>query len=237
MIHTHVIALHCSGSSAKQWRHLSQSLGSLTQMWAPDLIGCGSSRHWGGDRHFALADEAAPIVSMLDALARPVHLVGHSYGGAVALRVARERPSLIAGLTLYEPMALHVLKAAGPEGRDALAAVNSVAAEIDQAVLAGDCRTAARRFVEYWNRPGAWDALSPDAQAELIRYIPKACLEIRAVAHERTPLAAYRHFRVPVLLLQGQRAPEATQIIGRQLARAMRFASLRTVFAAVPWGR
>src|SRR6266536_155294 len=35
----------------------------------------------------------------------PVHLIGHSYGGGVALRVAVERSNRIASLTLYEPAA------------------------------------------------------------------------------------------------------------------------------------
>src|SRR6266536_1481912 len=35
----------------------------------------------------------------------PVHLIGHSYGGGVALRVAVERSNRIASLTLYEPTA------------------------------------------------------------------------------------------------------------------------------------
>jgi pimeloyl-ACP methyl ester carboxylesterase len=114
----HVIALHCSGSSSKQWPHLSQRLRCRNPTWCPDFVGCGANGHWIGDRPFTLADEASPIVSMIDSLAMPVHLVGHSYGGAVALKVARERPSQIASVILYEPMALHVLRTAGPDGWD-----------------------------------------------------------------------------------------------------------------------
>jgi pimeloyl-ACP methyl ester carboxylesterase len=228
----HVIALHCSGSSWKQWRPLLQRLGRRNPTWCPDFVGCGVNGHWIGDRPFTLADEAAPILRMIDTLATPVHLVGHSYGGAVALRVARERPSRIASVVLYEPMAVHVLKTAGSDGQAALAEINGLSADIDRCVLAGDHRAAARQFVEYWSGGDAWAALREQAQADVIHYVPKACLEFRAVASERTPLAVYRHFRFPVLLLQGQLARDPTQMIARQLARALRFCSLRTIFGA-----
>ena len=230
MTKSHVIALHCSGGNARQWRALSQTLGR--RVWAPDFIGSRATGHWGGEHPFTLADEAAPVISMLDALSAPVHLVGHSYGGAVALKVACARPAQVASLALYEPTPLHVLKAAGPDAQTVLAGVAAISAEIDRAVLAGDHRTAARAMVEYWNEPGAWAAMREDVQADMIRYVPKACLDFRAVVSERTPLAAYRHLRCPALVMQGEHAHEAAQVATRQIGRALRFASLRTVFGA-----
>jgi pimeloyl-ACP methyl ester carboxylesterase len=90
---TLVIALHCSGSSGRQWRRLAETLGGQYAVVAPDLFGSGSNGHWSGERSFKLADEAAPVIDIIDACQAPVHLVGHSYGGAVALRVALARPS------------------------------------------------------------------------------------------------------------------------------------------------
>jgi pimeloyl-ACP methyl ester carboxylesterase len=224
-----VIALHCSGSSAKQWRSLVQRLGEAYPSWCPEFIGSGSRGHWLGDRPFTLADEAAFIVGVIDFLQKPVHLIGHSYGGAVALRIARERPTRIASLTLYEPMAVHLLKTAGFDGQEALGQINRLSGNVDRFVLAGDHRAAAETFVDYWSSPGAWTTLREQAQSDLMRYIPKACLEFRAVASESTALATYRHFQFPVLLLQGQLAPAPTQVIARQLARALRFGSLQTL--------
>ena len=232
MAQTHVIALHCSGGSAAQWRHLKPLLPSQMPLWCPHFIGSTWTGHWSGEHAFTLADEAAPIVNMIDTLGLRVHLVGHSYGGAVALRVARERPSQIASMTLYEPTALHVLRTAGPDGRTALDVINSISGAIDRAILAGDHRGAAKQFLEYWSEPGAWSTMRTEAQADLIHYMPKACLDFRALMFERTPLTVYRHFRFPVLLLQGQYAPEPMQVIARQLARALRFGSLQTADGA-----
>ena len=227
-----VIALHCSGASGHAWRQLGQALGDRVSLIAPDHFGCGTAAHWSGAHPFKMTDEAALAVSLIDASETPVHLVGHSYGGAVALRVARERPTRLASLTLYEPTALQVLNTAGPEGRAAIGEVKVVADEVFAATKAGAYLAAARQFVDYWSGAGNWDAMSPDQQAGVVRYLPKTSLEFRAIMQERVPLAAYRRFNFPVLLLQGEHATPTFQLILRQLARAMKFGCLRVVDGA-----
>src|SRR5206468_11485635 len=53
-----------------------------------------------------LADEAALLGEQLEAAEGPIHLVGHSYGGAVAFKMATSEPwaSRIRSLTLIEPV-------------------------------------------------------------------------------------------------------------------------------------
>ena len=113
-----VIALHCSGADGSQWRKLSAALAPDFAVVAPDFIGANGAVAWHGQRQFTLADEAKRILSVIEASHEPVHLVGHSYGGAVALRVAMARPSCIASLSLYEPSAFHLLRELGPTRRD-----------------------------------------------------------------------------------------------------------------------
>lgn len=110
---TSVIALHCSGSGAAQWRKLGEALSSRHPFVAPEHYGCDSTGPWSGERAFTLADEAARAIGIIDASRGKVHLVGHSYGGGVALRAAVERPERIASLTLYEPSVFHLLKVMG----------------------------------------------------------------------------------------------------------------------------
>jgi pimeloyl-ACP methyl ester carboxylesterase len=227
-----VVALHCSGAGGYEWRGLAKVLGARFHVAAPDLIGCGMTPHWNGVHAFSAADEAAFVVDIIDAAHGPVHLVGHSYGGGVALRVASERPDRIASLTLYEPAAFHVLKTAGPAGQEALDTIMEIAGQVDRAVLCGAHWAAAERFIDYWNGAGAWAALDPDAQARLARYIPKACLEFRAMVEETMPRAIYRQFDFPKLLLVGECTHEPVRLISRQLAGAMKPVSQRTVFGA-----
>jgi pimeloyl-ACP methyl ester carboxylesterase len=231
-----VVALHCSGATGLQWRQLGSELGPRYSLVAPDLIGSGNTDGWTGQRAFTLSDEAASVVSVIDSVKRPVHLVGHSYGACVALRCAIERPSRIASLTLYEPAAFYVLKTMGPDGKSALKDIAGVARDVARSTLTGAYHAAARRFVEYWNGEGSWKAMRPEGRDGLVRYIPKACLEFFAGVNERTPLAAYRHIKCPVLLLQGEHTHLPMRMIARQLAKVMRSASLQTVYGASHMG-
>ncbi len=216
-----VIALHCSGSTGRQWSKLALSLGDRFTLIAPDLIGNGANPHWSGAHQFCLADEAARITAIIDGLAGDVHLVGHSYGGAVTLRIARERPARIASLALYEPTAFHLLRSLGPGGRAALAEIHSVADGVAHDLIAGDCRAAARRFVDYWNCEGTWAGLKPESQDELVRYIPKAALEFNALIDEPTPLGAFRRLACPTLLMRCARTPTPTALIAQKLFSTM----------------
>ena len=227
-----VIALHCSGATGAEWRQLGQDLAGRFTLIAPDLIGCGKTAHWPGAHAFKLSDEAERIVQMIDAADKPVHLVGHSYGGCVALRAAIERPSHVASLTLYEPVALHVLRIMGPDGKKSLDGILAIAGNVNRFVLSGDYEGAAKFFFEYWNGTGSWSTIRREARDEFVRYIPKVCLEFSAAANERVPLHAYRALQFPALLLQGEHAPEPTRLIVWQLARAIRFATMQTVYGA-----
>jgi len=86
------------------------------------------------------------------------------------------------------------------------------------------------------NGDGSWDAMSPEAQAGDARHVPKLCLEYRAMSRERVPLQAYRRFNFPVLLLQGERSLQPAHLIVRQLHRAMKSATLHTVYGAAHMG-
>jgi pimeloyl-ACP methyl ester carboxylesterase len=224
-----VVALHCSGASGRAWDRLRQMLGDGFSMIAPDLIGCGSSPHWMRRDAFRLTHEAAAAVAAIDALDEPVHLVGHSYGGGVALRVALERPRRIASLSLYEPTLFAVLGMMGDEGRASRAEIAAVATDVERHVNAGVPANAARRFVDYWNHPGAFDALKPEAQTEIVRYIPKASLDFGALFNEPVSLEALRGLRIPLLMLRGENAPQPAALIAQKLASVMRAKAFVTV--------
>jgi pimeloyl-ACP methyl ester carboxylesterase len=224
-----VIALHCSGSAGRQWNKLPFALGKCFTLIAPDLIGSGATPPWSGGHCFRLEDEAAHIIEIVDAQDGPVHLVGHSYGGGVALRVARERPAQVASMTLYEPTAFHVLGSLGPDGQIAFEEIHYIAGCIAKAVAGGDYRAAAARFIDYWNGAGTWAGMKPESQDDLLRYIPRAPLEFRALLDEPTPLTTYRRLTCPVLLMRGALAPMPTALIADALFSIMPNATIKNI--------
>src|SRR5215470_1915656 len=83
-------------------------IGDDYELLAPEHYGSASNGAWTGEHAFTLADDAARAIALIDSSQSKVHLVGHSYGGGVALHVALARPSQIASLVLYEPSAFHL---------------------------------------------------------------------------------------------------------------------------------
>jgi pimeloyl-ACP methyl ester carboxylesterase len=227
-----VIALHCSGAGAGQWRQLATTLAPHFDLSAPEHIGTDKAGPWCGTHAFTLADEAATSIGLIDAVDGLVHLIGHSYGGGVALRVALERPHRIASLTLYEPSAFYLLTSLGEAGAQARNEIMGVVRATAEGVITGDYASAARHFVDYWNGPGAWNALRPDIRAALTRWLPKAPLDFRALLDEPTPLSAYRDFPFPVLVLRGEHAPPPTRVAAEALADAIGSARLVTIAGA-----
>jgi pimeloyl-ACP methyl ester carboxylesterase len=191
-----VIALHCSGAGAGQWRYLAEALGGRYEVIAPEHYGSESTGPWTGEHTFTIADEAARAIALIDQSEDKVHLVGHSYGGGVALDVALARPDRIASMALYEPSAFHLCRG----------------------VVTGDYRGAVAAFVDYWNGPGAWDSMRPAAQNALIRWAPKGPLDFQALIDNPTPADAYRSLAAPVLILRGEHAPVPTRIIADALS-------------------
>lgn len=216
-----VIALHCSGADGRQWRHLADALDEAFDLIAPEFYGAAGKAPWGGAHAFTLADEAQPILDLVDALATPVHLVGHSYGGGVALHIALKRPQAIASLALYEPSAFHLLRQAGRSEVGRFAEIKRVAAISAAGVASGDYQGAARHFVDYWSGKGSWDTLRPSLQAALTRWSPKAPLDFHALIEEPSTLAAYAALPMPLLILRGQHAPAPTAAVAALLDEAL----------------
>lgn len=216
-----VIALHCSGAGASQWSYLAEALGGAYELLAPEHYGGDDTGPWTGEHAFRLADEAERTISLIDRSERKIHLVGHSYGGAVALHVACARPERIASLALYEPSAFHLLRQMGGLGSEAFWEIAGVARRVGDGVISGDYRGAVAGFVDYWNGHGTWHRMRPDAQKALIRWVPKAPLDFRALIDEPTSIDAYRALMFPILILRGEHAPRPSRVIAEGLARLL----------------
>lgn len=216
-----VIALHCSGADGSQWRKLPGVLGPRYETFTPSFIGCAEIGPWTGERAFMLADEARAVIGLVDVLATPVHLVGHSYGGAVALKVASARPSAIASLTLYEPSAFHLLRQVGERGRGAHAEIEAIASAISAGLVSGAYQAAAAHFVDYWNGAGAWATLRPGVRDALIRWLPKAPLDFRALIEDTTAITSYDRITCAAHIIRGEYARGPSRLIAEILARAL----------------
>jgi len=216
-----VVLLHSSASSGAQWRSLCAPLAERFTALAPDLYGYGASDPWPGRAAMTLADEVAPLEALLARRPGPVHLVGHSYGGAVALRLALRAPARLRSLTLIEPVAFHLLRGGGAGERALYDEVAALARGVAAALSSGAYWSAMERFVDYWNGAGAFGRLAPDRRRELARRVGAVALNFAAAMAEPVALGAYRRIRVPTLLLAGAASPPTTRRIVALLAQTL----------------
>jgi pimeloyl-ACP methyl ester carboxylesterase len=224
-----VLLLHCSGSSGAQWRSLTEALGARYRALAPDLIGYGASAPWTGSRSFFLANEAAPMGALLGRLGEPVHLVGHSYGGGLALHLARTRPGLFRSLTLIEPSAFHLLRGGDAIDAQALAEIEGIAAGVEAALACGDHLEGFGRFADYWSGAGSWDAMPAEKRKALAPKLAKVALEFHALFHEPAGIEELRRIALPTLLVQGG----CTTLPSRCVCARLRVALPKAIFRVV----
>jgi pimeloyl-ACP methyl ester carboxylesterase len=216
-----VLLLHCTLSSSAEWESLSDTLDEDFRVIAPDQWGCGKSDPWTGQGEFNLAQEAAPILDIIDRVGAAVHLIGHSYGGGVALWVARQHPDLIRSLTLIEPSAFHFLRDGALDNRTLFREIFSVADMVREAILSGDYCGGMGRFVDYWNGEGAWNAMSQKARMKFCKNLSKVVLDFHALFEEPARLKDYAALSIPTLLLCGDRSPAPSCRIVEMLASTM----------------
>lgn len=226
------VLLHSSGASAAQWRALAETLAQHYRVIAPDLYGYGATPHWAGRGPFSLCHEAAIVHALLERLGAPAHLVGHSYGGAVALHVAAMAEHELLSLTLIEPVAFHLLRGGDAADGDALHEIMGVVDGVTRSLLCGDYAGGFCRFVDYWTGCGAWTALSPARRDALAPRLAKVALDFHATLTEPTRLDDARAIGVPALLIQGAATKEPTRRICHHLARTLPEARHHTIDGA-----
>lgn len=227
-----VVLIHCSTASGGEWNSLSRSLARQFRCIAPDQWNCGSSDPWPGREPFSLACEASPILDIVDRAGMPVHLVGHSYGGGVAMRVARERPGMIRSLTLIEPSAFHLLSG-GIGARLALyREISGVAEAVRRAVTNGDSWAGMRAFTDYWNGEGAWARMPNEARLKLSQRLYKVMLDFKALFEEPTTLVDYAAVSPNCLIVCGECSPAPSRGIVEMLADFMAGARVERIAGA-----
>jgi pimeloyl-ACP methyl ester carboxylesterase len=214
------VCVHSSASSSAQWRPLMDRLGGRFRTLAVDLYGSGKSPAWPPGPPLALADEVALLDPVFAAAGERFHLVGHSYGGAVALNAALAAPGRVASLVLFEPVLFSVLMAEDP----AQPAAREIAAVRDDTVAAlerGNPHASGARFVDYWMGPGAWTAMPEPRREAVAAALTAVKAEWDAAFREPTPLSAFAALDVPVLYLTGSESPASAKAVARLLTTTL----------------
>lgn len=226
-----VLCVHAFGASAMQYHGLVTRLEPRLVVRPVELYGHGRRARWSAPRGFTIGDEVAALRAAVPDRGA-IHLVGHSYGAAVALRLAAALPGRVRSLALYEPAVWGTLAAWCPD-EPATREIEAVRDDTNALLAAGDLEGATGRFIDYWSGPGQWAATSASRRPRLMATVQSLRAVWDATFDDVWRAVDLRAFEtLPCLLMSGTAstaaARRATALLRAALpsARALDFDGL-----------
>ena len=210
-----VLALHCSLGSGRQWARLAEALDGRYQVVAPDLAGYRQPIN----PATTLAREVDCLSETIAATRGPIHLIGHSYGGAVAFKIATTPAfaSRLRSLTLIEPV-LPTLLRDNDADRRLHDRFRGLAIDLCIDFWNGNVMEAVDKFVCFWNGSEPVERPSPEARLRMIAQAEQLTFHFRAILAEDNVVPAAATIRVPTLLMSGGLSPYVGQRTVQRLA-------------------
>ena len=182
-----VVLVHSSVAGARQWRRLITELEDRYRLIAVNLFGYGATPPWSGERRQSLEDQAGLIEAAVGGSDEPFSLVGHSFGGSVAMKAANRLREHVDKLVLLEPNPFPLLDQQGQS--DAYAEILDLRQVIKQSGASGDWTVAAERFADYWGGDGTWAAMPDDRRTTFTEALRPNFHEWDAVMDEPATLS------------------------------------------------
>lgn len=214
-----VLALHCSLAHAGAWSGLAERLDGVT-VTATDQTGHGKAAPWDGrsDLH---GEATLASIAMAEKLGqgRPIDLMGHSFGGTLALRVALTRPDLVRSLTLVEPVIF-----AAAKSDPAYGLFRARHLDFASLILSGEREAALRMFHADWGTGDALEALPERTRAYMLDRIHLIEGQNPVLLDDAAGLlrsGGLEAIRVPVLLIDGATSPPIIEAVHSALSRRL----------------
>ena len=228
-----VVLVHGSVSDYREWAH---QMAPLARRYR--VIAYSRRYHWpnpppGADADASLDRQVDDLAAFIKALGiAPAHIVGHSFGGAVALNLALRHPELVRTLILIEPGVVGVLGNM-PEDDPVSKEAQAIRAAMKEAFASGDAERIVRTYAAHV-APGEFEKAGTEVRQMLLANAQAFQLDYNS---RRPPFTCddARRVVVPALVVFGGRSPFGLQRIAETAARCMKSAGLVKIPQATHW--
>jgi pimeloyl-ACP methyl ester carboxylesterase len=230
-----VVFVHGAFSDHRAWEGQREAVARQYRYVALTQRYFGTAAWPDKGEHYSLATHVDDLAAFIRELkAGPVHVVGWSYGGAIALTLAVQQPALIKSLFLHEPAGVASfvtdpaeVKAAGDDRRQIVSPAAS-------ATKAGDTATAVRLFFDGVNgQSGIFETLPPGPQAMFLDNARTIPLLFAAPPPPAIGCADLGQIKVPVVVAKGELTRSSYRIVAEAASRCIPGARL----IVIPGGR
>lgn len=193
-----VVLLHSSASSAHQFAPLIKQLGPVRRVIAPNLLGYGRTGARSAEARRTVAGQAETVIEILRDIEEPIDLVGHSFGGVIALELATRLGAQVRRVAVFEPNAFALLNGPGCEAD--WTAMRRFYAHVRVLTERAAWLPLAARFADFFIGDGAWSSMPNERRQALVRALRYNVDEWTAVMAPEITLSRWNHINAPVLI-------------------------------------
>jgi pimeloyl-ACP methyl ester carboxylesterase len=222
-----VVLVPGSWATPSAWRAVIAALDGRCRIVTTSLLGYGGTDEQRPAGDVAIDCEAEIVEAVIARAGCPVHLVGHSFGGAVSLAVAARGVAPLRSLTVIEPPVFGLLRQAGDLAL--YGEVTTMRAGYFGAFAGGE-QDAARRVIDFYGGRDSFDALPQRMRDYVVATTPTNIRDWRTGFDG--PLPPFGDIRVPSLVVRGEHGHRSMARCSEILAGMVPNAALTTVAGA-----
>lgn len=215
-----LVMVHGSPGEGRSWGRVVPHLKARFRTICPDLPGYGGSDRLEVDEPAGrMAAMGAAVARLVDSLGEPVRLVGHSYGGNIALQAAMQvQPNAVERIVLFEPVYFRALQLTGDD-----AALKPAVAHFEdyaRRATAGEPEVV-RLMIDYWFGDGAFGRMPDPVRGYLSASAARNAIDVRSGFLGTSTVADLAALQYPVTIVDGETSRDVVRSIARALVKLL----------------
>lgn len=224
-----VVLVHGAISDHRAWEPQRETITKRYRAIALDLRYFGVAPWSDNGTQYSRATHVADLATFIRQLKLgPVHLVGHSYGADIALRVAVEQPELVRSLFLNEPPLPSILT--NPSEQKVVSDEGKGFAPIVAAAKAGNVAEATRLMIDFVHAdPGNFERRSQASRSMLLDNARTIAPHVSAPPPPRVTCEQLGQLKVPVTITRGELTRPFFKVLSEATHRCIPGSQLITV--------
>lgn len=213
-----VVLVHGSMGDYRTWAGQVPALSRHYRVFSISLPRYYPEKWNGEGDRFGVVEHAKAVADFIKVMnLGRAHVVGHSRGGAVALKIATFHPEVVKTLVLADASGMENLLPDTPDSQRLLEQSRNLRKNLIEAIRRGEPEKGAEEFTDALGVPGTWKSRTPEQRAAFMDNLGTAIGD--SGPRPTTRCEDIGKFSFPVLLIHGSRSPGRYAAMGQAARR------------------